>query len=176
MRPRCSLQVDLLFALSTQALARLWRYCAEVDWVTTVKAEARPEDELLPWLLVDGRHARLLSREDMVWLRPLDVPGLLSARRLGGDGRIVMEVKDPDGYAAGRFELEGSVEGSACRPAGATPAVTLSPGALGTLALGGGSAATLQAAGWIEEHEPGGVAMLDRLLGWPQPPWTPIWF
>ena len=51
MRPHSTAEVDDLCAATPAAEARLWRFLAELDHVTTVTAGDRPVDELLPWLL-----------------------------------------------------------------------------------------------------------------------------
>ena len=76
-RPRSTAEVSELCAASPSAEARLWRFLAELDLIATVSASDRPLDELLPWLLVDGRAVKQVSLHDFVWVRPLDVPALL---------------------------------------------------------------------------------------------------
>ena len=70
-----------LAAATPAAEARLWAYLLSLDLIATIKAGDRPVDDVLPWLLVDGRHAKQTSCCDMLWLRPLDVPS--AARRRG---------------------------------------------------------------------------------------------
>lgn len=115
MRQSGELTVHELVATTPAAYDRLWRYCCEVDLITTVRAGDRPVDEALGWLLTDGRAVRQTGRYDFLWVRVLDVIGALSARRYGVDGRLVIEVVDTLGFAEGRFALEGGPAGSEVR-------------------------------------------------------------
>jgi hypothetical protein len=57
-RPRVTVKVSEMAAATPEVEARLWSFLAQMDWVQTVKAEDRPVDDVLPWLLADGRRAR----------------------------------------------------------------------------------------------------------------------
>ena len=96
---------------------RLWQYLAQIDWVRTVSANDRSVDDPLAWQLVDGRAVRAHERTDFLWVRPLDVPALLSTRRYPVDGRVTLEVVDDMGYANGRFAVEGGPDGATCTKA-----------------------------------------------------------
>ena len=61
MRPQSIAEVSELAAATPAAEARLWRFLAELDHVSTVKAGDRPVDELLPWLLDNARLAKQTS-------------------------------------------------------------------------------------------------------------------
>lgn len=170
------LTVDELVAATPAAYADLWRFALSVDLVHTVTARGRPVDEALPWLVGDGRAVRQTGRQDDVWLRPLDVPALLGARDYPVPGRVVLEVVDPAGYAAGRFALDAGPDGADCTPTTATADLTLPAAALGSVSLGGHRLATLAAAGLVDEHRAGAVTAADRLLAADLPPWTPLHF
>src|SRR5664280_536757 len=123
--PAGTLVVDELLATTPAAYARLWRYCCEVDLVTEVRAPARPGTEALPWLLTDGRVARLTRRSDGLWVRVLDVARSLTARRYDREGSITVEVVDPLGIAAGSWFLDASPAGADCHPTRATADLVL---------------------------------------------------
>lgn len=165
-----------LFALDPAALALLWRHLLGLDQVTTVRVEDRPADELLPWLLVDPRHARPSDRCDFVWVRPLDVPGLLAARRYPVADRLVLEVEDRGGPAGGRYELDGGTDAARCHPTGTPADLTLDVAVLGSAYLGGYPLRTLAAAGLVAEHTAGAVDRADGMLRWPVAPWCSTWF
>ena len=60
----------------------------------------------------------------------------LTARGYSRSGRLVLDVVDPGGYAAGRFVLDASPDGTECHPAaGATADLTLPAGALASVLL-----------------------------------------
>ncbi len=182
--PRSTARVLDLTATTTAAYADLWRFVASVDLVRSVSAGDRPEDELLPHLLADPRAAQQQPVDDFLWLRVLDVPGALCARRYLGRDSLVLRVVDPDGLAGGTVRL--TVEGSARTPDGWTcgqvetcadePDVTLGVAELGTLLLGGGRATALAAAGRLVCASPDRAWRLDALLATPEQPWCPTWF
>ncbi|MGZ6269381.1 MAG: GNAT family N-acetyltransferase, partial [Candidatus Limnocylindrales bacterium] len=135
--PRNVLIVDELVAATPAVYARLWRLACEMDLVTTVKADDRRVDELLPWLLIEERAVRQTCRSDHLWLRILDPAAALSARRYLAPGRLVLEVADENRYAAGRFVLDGGPDGADCRATDRTPDLRLGTEALAAAYLGG---------------------------------------
>jgi predicted acetyltransferase len=168
--------VRMLVAAQPRGQALLWHHLLSLDLVTLVQIHNRPADELLPWLMVDARHAQPSNRCDFLWLRPLDVPGLLAARRYPVPGRFVVEVRDPLGLADGRFEVAGGPDAARCEPTGAPADLTLDVGVLGSAYLGGYPLGTLASAGLVEEGTPGAVAVADAMLRWPVAPWCSAWF
>ena len=108
-------------AATPAAEARLWRFLAELDLVATVKAGDRPDDEVLPWLLDNGRAGQADGRFDFIWVRPLDVARLLTTRSYDATGRVVFEVVDDQGLAGGplrarRLAGRRDVRGRPTRP------------------------------------------------------------
>jgi predicted acetyltransferase len=176
MRPQMTVDVVELAATTAAAEARLWAYLLSLDLVATIKAHDRPVDDTLPWLLVDGRHARQTSCFDMLWLRPLDVPRLLMARAYDASGRVVMEVDDPLGLAGGRFALDASPEGATCTETTESADVTLPIRTLGAACLGDVRLDVLHRAGWLDEHVPGAVERCAALLAGYTAPWCNTWF
>lgn len=176
MRPQGLVEVSEMAATTPAAQARLWRYLAELDWIVKVKAGDRPVDEMLPWLLADGRHAKQTNHADFIWVRPLDVSRLLTARTYTSTGTLVVEVVDPQGLAGGRFLLDASPDGAMCAPTTDTADLTMPIAALGAASLGGASVQTLARAGWLDEHTEGAVDRASAMLGTPRPPWCNTWF
>ena len=176
MRPRSTLKLQELLAATPAAYAALWLYCCGVDLVTSIDARMRAIDEVLPYLLTDGRDVKLTSRDDFVWVRMLDVPAALGGRTYATPGHLVLEVVDPLGLANGRFAVDANDEGAECRATTAAADLTLPVGALGSLYLGGVSARTLQLAGLVDEHLPGAVARVDGLFRTSRAPWCTTWF
>src|SRR4051794_13304688 len=154
-RPDSRLTVDELFAVEPASDARLWRVAAEVDLVTRVVADQRGAWDPLPLLLTDARAVRQLYRSDFQWVRVLDVPAALGARRYACAGALVLEVSDPLGHAAGRFALDGGPDHAECARTDAPADLVLRVEALGAAYQGGASLAALAAAGWIREERPG---------------------
>ena len=176
MRPQATAEVSDMCATTPEGEARLWRFLAELDHVALVKAGDRPTDEILPWLLVNGRAARQTSRFDFVWVRPLDVPALLTARNYTATGRVVLEIVDDQGLAGGRFALDASPDGATCVATGESADITMSVRTLGTVSLGGVHLSSLHAAGWSDEHTVGAIALADALFAGPVTPWCNTWF
>jgi predicted acetyltransferase len=176
MRPKGVLSVVELVSATPHAYHRLWRYCCDVDLTTRVQAGNRPVDEPLVWLLRDGRSLRQTGRFDFIWVRVLDVAAALSARRYRTDGRLVIEVTDSLGIAAGRFALEGGPAGASCTATDASPDLTLPVDVLGSLYMGGVSAPALAGAGRMDEHTNGAVARADTMFGGTVTPWCSTWF
>lgn len=157
--PNGTLIVEDVVATTSQAYAALWEYLLGVDLVATIEAEARPMDDPLPLLLTDRRAVRTVGVFDDLWVRVLDVPAALAARRYGADGRVVVEVHDElRTQTAGRYAVEGGPDGAACGRTTESPDLVLDVAALGSLYLGGVSAVALHCAGRVEECRPGAVA------------------
>jgi len=176
MRPLGKVEVADLCAATPLAEARLWRFLAELDLIITVTAGDRPVDDILPWLLHDARAAKHTGACDFVWVRPLDVPALLGARAHATSARLVLEVVDAQGLADGRYLLDATPDRATCKPTSETADITLPVRTLGALSLDGQRAAALHAAGWLDEHRPGAVAIADSLFTGPVTPWCNTWF
>src|SRR5579863_1389974 len=155
MRSTGELTVDELVASTPAAYERLWQYCSEVDLVVTLRAGDRTIDEPLGWLLADGRTLRQTGRYDFVWVRVLDVVAALSARRYAVDGRLVIKVTDPLGFATGRYALDGGPTGATCTRTDDSADLTMPVDALGSLYAGGVSTQLLRDIGRIDVHRAG---------------------
>ncbi len=164
-----------LMATTPAAEADLWRYLFSVDLIRTITAKARPTVELISLLLADPR--RMKTRfSDGLWVRLLDVPAALQARRYQIDGRLVIEVTDrflPE--AGGVFALEGGPDRAECTAVEADPDLTVDATGLGSRYLGEGSFRLLHEAGRVRGH-PEAVNRADLMFGWHQPPWCPHYF
>lgn len=166
--------VEDFAAANDQAYRALWHYLATMDLVDRVNLERRPVEEPIGWLLPDPRTLCQTGVEDGLWLRLLDVPAALSARRYSTTGQLVIEVNDADigGYAQGRFALDAGPTHAACtRAPGRRPDVTVSQRALAALYLGGFTLRAQAIAGLVEEHTSGAVAVLDAMFATSLPPW-----
>lgn len=174
--PRGGATVQIFLTSEPAGESLLWHHLLSLDLVTRVRVEDRPADELVPWLLSDARHARPSDRSDFLWLRPLDVAGMLSARSYLVCGQLVIEVIDTTGLAGGRFALEGGPDGARCVPTNAPADLTLTVAALGSAYLGGYGVRTLAAAGLVDEHSTGAVSTADAMFRSPVTPWCSTWF
>ena len=152
-----------------QALAEIWRYLLDVDWMETITAALIPPDHPLFLLLASPRRARY-RRWDGLWVRLVDVGAALSGRAYAAEGSVVFEVRDAFcPWNEGRWKLEG---GKAVRTEDAAD-IALDVDALGSAYLGAVSFAELRDALRVDEVVPGAIARADAVFGWRPFPWCP---
>jgi predicted acetyltransferase len=175
-RPAGTLSAGVLVATSGPAEIELVRFLASVDWVAQVNVGLRPLDNPVPLALADARMGALVNRSDHLWVRLLDVPAALTARRYAAEGSLVLEVVDPLGHAAGRFGLEGGPDGAACAATDAEPDLVVPVGALGAAYLGGTGWGRLAALGWVDERRDGATGRVAAMFGSPRAPWCVLTF
>jgi predicted acetyltransferase len=175
-RPANTLTCEALVATSARAEHEMLRFLASIDWITEVTVWLRPIDDPAPLALVDGRVARLVDRSDQTWVRVLDVPAALAARRYATRASLVIDVDDPLGHAHGRFRLDAGPDGAECAPTTADADLALRAGALGAAYLGGQSWGRLLDAGLVDERTPGAVATAATLFATPRAPWGAVTF
>lgn len=161
-QPEGVVRVDSLVSATDEARAALWRHVCSLDLARRVEVRSRPPDDPLRWLLTDPRAVAVTSAVDNLWVRILDVPRALSARRYNGDGRLVLEVTDAfRPQTSGRYVLDG---GECTRTDDAAPDLSMPVEELGSAYLGGVPFTTLAAAGRVTEHTAGAVARADALF------------
>ena len=171
-----TLVVNELMAASKEANTALWRFCFDVDLMTSTEALKRPVDDPLPWMLADPRRLQRSTRDGM-WVRLIDVGASLKLRSYMQSDRLVLEARDEVcPWNEGRFELEGSPEGATCRASGSSPDLVLAVSDLGSAYLGAVSFSTLSRAGLVEERTPGALLRADRMFAVQYQPWTPTNF
>jgi predicted acetyltransferase len=170
-------KVRQLLALTPEAGAALWRHCLDLDLASTVRLLTRPVDDPLSWYLRDHRRLRTVELADHLWIRLLDLPAAMEARRYAAEGRLVLEVTDalrPGNQ--GRWLLEGGPDGASCRRTREQPDLALDVAELGGAYLGGTSLATLGRAGRVHEQVPGALVRADAMLASDPPPWATTHF
>ncbi len=172
--------LDELLASSEPAELALWQYLVRMDLTATIRADTRRLHEALPWHLVDARAARLSNLGEMLWVRLLDVPRLLSNRTYAREATLTIELLDEvagkPGPAAGRFRLEAGPDGASCRPTADDADLTLGAASLGAAVLGGTPLRDATRARPMVEHRPGAMGRLDDLLQTVDEPWCTTWF
>jgi predicted acetyltransferase len=164
-------KVGMLVGLTAEAEAALWRYLLDLDLAGAIKLSDRPVDDPIRWRLADPRRLRVTEVGDQLWLRLLDLPGALAARRYAVDDALVLEVSDAlRPRNQGRFRLEGGPDGASCEPTTAEPDLALDVADLGAAYLGGASLASLARAERVAERAPGALLRADRMFAASPPP------
>ncbi len=169
---RHTVEVNYLAAATDEALTALWRYLLELDLVAEVHIDTRGIDEPIRFLVSDIRGARVVGEQDHLWVRILDLPAALSARRYERDGDLVLEVADDLGFADGRYRMRVSGGVASVETTTAEPDVTLPVSSLGAVYLGHDTARHLALAGKLS----GDADALDRIFRTAVPPRLSTWF
>jgi predicted acetyltransferase len=164
-------RVRNLVGLTPEAEGGLWRYILDLDLAGTIKLLDRPVDDPVRWRLADPRRLQVTHVGDQLWVRLLDLPGALAARRYAVSGSLVLEVTDAlRPRNQGRFRLEGGPDGATCAPVAASPDLALDVADLGAAYLGGTSLASLARAERVAELTPGALLHADRMFAADPPP------
>jgi predicted acetyltransferase len=151
-----------------EAMAAIWRFLLDVDWMASVTVPLAPPDHPLLLLLASPRRARYWVA-DALWVRIVDLPAALGGRAYGGEGGpLVLEVRDAIcDWNDGRWKLEDGV----CERTHAEPDLAMDVSALGSAYLGAVSFDQLRQALRVEELREGAVERADALFAWRPLPW-----
>uniref|UniRef100_UPI000B18468B sterol carrier protein domain-containing protein n=1 Tax=Cellulosimicrobium cellulans TaxID=1710 RepID=UPI000B18468B len=169
--PRGTVSAGEVVALDAAAARALWGVLTDLDLSHEVTPFMIPVDDVLTHLLVDPRPAspRLA---DNLWVRLVDVPAALAARRYAADVDVVLHVRDarlPGNE--GRWRVRADAFGEARATGTDEPAdLSLDVRDLGAAYLGGTTLASLAAAGFVTEHAPGTLAAASAAFSWPVAP------
>jgi predicted acetyltransferase len=164
--PNGEVQVREVIAADPQAYLALWRMLLSIDLTRITTYSFAAVDEPLLHLVDHPR--RLGGRlNESLWVRLVDVPRALAARRYAAPVDVVLEVTDPllDGNA-GRWRLVADRESATCTPTDAPADLACDVLELGSAYLGGVSLAVLGAAGRVRELTPGALAIAGVAFGW----------
>ncbi|BBH66509.1 UPF0256 protein [Actinoplanes sp. OR16] len=149
--PDGEVQVREVAADDPETYQALWNFLLGVDLTRTVSYRLGALDEPLQYLADEPRRLGL-SVSDGLWIRLIDLPAALAARRYSSDVDVVFEVTDPILTAnSGRWRLTGGPGGAACSPTGDPADVACSVTDLGAAYLGGTSLTVLAAAGRVRQ-------------------------
>jgi len=164
-------QVSVVEAIAPEpaALAEVWRYLLDVDWIATIASSLVPPDHPLFFVLAKARRARY-RMGDGLWVRLVDVGAALSARSYPEDGELVFEVRDSFcPWNEGRWQL---ADGTASRTE-ASADLALDVSTLGSAFLGGIRFAQLAQSGAVEGLRPGAIERADGVFRHGLYPWCP---
>ncbi|MCD9623722.1 GNAT family N-acetyltransferase [Rhabdothermincola salaria] len=171
-------EVFEMVASDPETDAALWQYLTTLDLVSSVVISRRPMDEPHRLRLADPRALGVTERHDGLWVRPVDVAGLLSARGYAGQGQVVVHIADPFGRrtaersgsacpfdVTGTYLVQADAAGTAaCTRVEADPDLSTSVADLGALCLGHTTWQALVGAGLVTEHRSGAIALADALF------------
>jgi predicted acetyltransferase len=145
----------------------LWGRLLDLDLTTTVQTDDRPSDDPLHHLLVDRRAAESVE-VDGIWIRLVDLPAALAARRYAAALDVVFAVRDrslPEND--GTWRLTGGPENAACEPGQGGPAFEIDVRELGSAYLGSITLDALASAGLVTINDHEAFAAASRAFSWP---------
>ncbi len=168
--PRGEVRVTEVVAADPAAYLALWRLLLSIDLTRRLSFNRAAVDEPLLRLVNEPRQLGA-ELSDALWVRLVDVPAALAARRYATDVDVVVEVTDellPEN--AGRWRLVGGPSGAECTATTAPAGLACDVRALGELYLGGAGLGALVAAGRVRELVPGAAAAAGPAFGWHRAP------
>jgi predicted acetyltransferase len=167
------LLVGDLHAADPAAVAALWRFVLAAAPARTVIGRRRPVDEPVELLLADPRDCATTGVDDETWLRILDVPAALAARRFAPADPVLLAVHDPLLPAnTGTYRI---ADGTAV-PVGGTAALSCDVAGLAMAYLGDRSPSELVATGWWRAEPGADLDAADAAFATAQRPWCGTYF
>lgn len=181
--PEGTVKIREFVTLDAAASRALWGVLTDLDLMGSTKVPSLAVDDPLVHQLADLRGVGM-RRHDQLWLRILDLPGALQARRAQAPLDMVLEIRDELVPAnAGRWLVRTETADDGTSDAAGLPIVverTEAPADvelditdLAAVYLGGTSLGALAQAGRVTEHAPGAVLRTSAALDWPVKPWAP---
>ncbi|MBB2948119.1 putative acetyltransferase [Actinoplanes lutulentus] len=149
--PDSEVRVREVAAADPETYQALWRFLLGIDLTRRVNYSLGALDEPLQYLVDEPR--RLAPRvSDGLWIRLVDLPAALAARRYLTDVDVVLEVTDPIlEQNSGRWRLIGGPDGAVCTRTTEPADLVCSVTDLGAAYLGSASLSTLAAAGRVRQ-------------------------
>lgn len=176
--PAGQVEILELDAAAPAARAALWRFLFDLDLVRRFAAYGVPADEPLRHLLADPRPVTT-TLTDSTYVRIVDLPRALAARRFGADLDVVVQVRDhllEHNDGSFRIQAEAGEAAKVTRAGRRRPDLSLDIRELGSIYLGGVPLTALQRAGLVAERTPGAAAALTMAFDWPTKPFCPDHF
>lgn len=148
-----TMRVNDLIAVDTQSRLELLRHLGTMDLVgRIVLPRSIAGDDPLAHALVNPRSRKVISEDDVLWVRVLNPVDALESRQWGADGEFSLRINDPLGICAGTFtvSVSGGIAQVTSTEAAVTPQhFTLDVETLGSLYLGDVSVLSMRDAGRI---------------------------
>ena len=162
-----------LIPLSDPGYRALWYYATNIDLFPIVKYWNNPVDDPVALLLRDGRAVATTDYGDSLWVRLIDVPAALQARRYEGQGCLVIGLTDSFcDWNEGTYRVAVD-EGVASVERVATESdVSMDVASLGALYMGGRDAAAMARAGLIDGAADA-IGRLNAMFRHSPAPWCP---
>ena len=159
-----------MIATTPEAYRALWRFAMSIDLTRSTKYGWGSVDEPIQFM-VDEPRALEIRISDGLWVRLLDVPAALAARRYATPIDVVIEVSDstmpPN---AGRFRLVGDGQRATCTRTDAPADIAATVQALGAAYLGGSPLTAFVAGGDVRELRAGTLGPASVAFGWHRAP------
>jgi predicted acetyltransferase len=169
--PRGEAHVIELVAATPQAYTGLWQFLLSIDLIRTTMVWFAAVDEPLMYLVNEPRQLNA-KIADALWVRIVDLPAALAARRYATPVDVVLEVTDdllPGN--AGRWRLRVGAPGAAtCSPCTDEPDIACDVVDLGAAYLGETRLSTLATAGRVRELRPDSLVPVSAAFGWHRSP------
>jgi predicted acetyltransferase len=178
--PKGQLLVFEAMALTPRAERAVWSFLFGIDLMRTTKAGRMPVPHPLLLELADPR-ALGIRTGDGLWVRLVDLPAALAARRYGAAGTLVLQVADAFcPWNAGRWRLTSIGDAwSAVATAERTDApaeLALDVADLAAAYLGAFRLSDLARAGRVEELAAGALRRADARFASDRTPWGATMF
>jgi predicted acetyltransferase len=168
--PDATVRIREVVAIDQVAYLALWRFLLTIDLARNASAGYLALDEPLQHLVDEPRRlgARVL---DSLWIRIVDVPKALAARRYATAVDVVLEVSDPLlPQNAGRWRVTAGPDSATCTRTDDPADLSCTVLELGASYLGGTTLAALAAAGRVRELTPGTLTGASTAFGWHRMP------
>jgi predicted acetyltransferase len=168
--PNSLTTVDEVVTSTPAGYLAIWRMLLSLDLTRRLAWMRAAVDEPLLRLLNEPRRldCRLV---DALWVRVVDVPAALAARRYATDVDVVIEVTDhllPEN--TGRWRLRGGPAEATCTPASGPADLACDVRCLGELFLGGATPTALAETGRLRELRPGALTAAGPAFTWHRAP------
>ncbi|QOC90734.1 GNAT family N-acetyltransferase [Micromonospora craniellae] len=164
--PKGVTTVDEVVTATPAAYRAIWRMLLSIDLTRQVVVRRAAVDE--PLLRMVNEPRMLVAQlSDALWVRVVDVPAALAARRYATDVDVVIEVDDellPEN--TGRWRLHGGPDKADCTRTDEPADLACDVRCLGELFLGGVGPAALAAAGRLRKLRPGALAAAGPAFTW----------
>jgi predicted acetyltransferase len=168
--PEGVVDVVEVIAADAEAYRALWQFLLSVDLTRTVHYRFGAVDEPLTHLVNEpgALGGRLM---ESLWIRIVDLPAALTARRYARDVDVVLEVRDQILTGnAGRWRLRAQGDNVTCERTDEPADLELNVADLGAAYLAGTRLTALAVAGRVVERRPGTLATTSAAFGWVREP------